>query len=197
MNVSYKKKLERLKEQMAGLSGDLLVDIAQQVDGLANLMDDLPDEISLHFAGDPKSDGAAEHKQKLKSLKKKWKRIRKDVDALILGSGSQNLIPGSDSKDKKTATTGGARKNIGKEEKQKSLKVFIENTGEWFTRGDVEKHLSTEFDRSISLAFYKPMLDYLVNQGVVASRQVDKNNPKSAITYGLRRNKTVDFTGME
>jgi len=186
--MSYSKKYESLKQQMAGLSGDLLVDVEQKIGDLSTLLEDVPEQVSLKFAGDPKSDEAEEHSKKLKELKKNWNKAKRDVDGLIAGGTGKR---------KKSSGSADARKNVSKEEKQESIKLFVEQSGGTFTRGDVEKHLKAEFEREVALQFYKPMLDHLVEEGVITSQPADKNNPKSAITYRLKKDKTVDFSSMK
>jgi len=177
--MSYSEKLEILKKQMAGLSVDLLADIGGKVGDLATLLEDLPDEITLSKVG-------AKQKDDLKKIKGKWNQVKRDLDGLF-GIGGTN---------KKSGTAGG-RKNVTKEEKQNSIKLFVEQSGGAFTRGDVEKNLAEKFERTIAVQFYKDMLDHLVKDGVITSQPADKNNPKSAIRYRLTKGKTIDFSGMK
>lgn len=177
--MSYSEKLENLKKQMAGLSVDLLADIGGKVDDLATLLEDLPDEITL-------SKVDAKQKDDQKTIKGKWSQVKRDLDRLFGVGGT-----------KKNSGTAGGRKNVTKEEKQKIIKSFVEQSGGAFTRVDVEKHLSEKFERTIAVQFYKGMLDYLVKTSIVTSEPADKNNPKSAITYRLEKGKTIDFSGMK
>ena len=179
--MTYIDDLQEIEQMRAGLKVKLQGDVGGKIQALSELLDGLPDELTLNKVDD-------EQKDELKKIKTSWSKVKKGLDAL-LGAGTGKRVGGT----KKVSTATGRAPNVNKKQKQEAVKSFIDGHRGVFTRSDIEESLNEEFKRTVQPTFYTAILEDLVERGILRSENEDKDNSKSALNYSLVEGQEVGF----